>query len=267
MTFVTRGGKILIVDGALTNNPECCCEECDCPNCDVCPYCCIEFAYFEIYWTECECNYLSFHHNPATGGVPECEPDPTTTCEDDNKGRYWTSSCTYELPGFWRCIIEGAGDYAGCGKIQVKIVDSTTLEVTVIDGPNAGTCDSGDCTNEINETITIDLTSMYAGSTTSVCLPPATPSEATDSDGLSGTNGCVGQVLFEWDVFNCCSSITTDCESLGGDPDPGDGGGDPDPGDGGGDPDPGDGGGDPDPGDGGGDPDPGDFTPGDEGYP
>ena len=31
MTFVTRGGKILIVNGALTNNPECCCE---CTCCD-----------------------------------------------------------------------------------------------------------------------------------------------------------------------------------------------------------------------------------------
>lgn len=216
MTLITRGGNLVVVNGALSNNPECCC--CPCPNCpSVCRYCCIEFDYFEVDWTRCACQYLSFIHNPAAGQSSHCLTAPLTSCAADNKGKYWVSSCTYRLPGYWRCRIDEsdqAGVPAGCGMIEVTILSATTLQVTVVSGPTED-CFNGPCTSELSETITITLPNMNTP-VANICTDPLTPPTTTHGNGLSGSNNCVGEVRFDYNVNPCCPAITTDCQGGGG---------------------------------------------------
>jgi hypothetical protein len=222
MTLYRWDGKLLVRNGALAIHERCCCEEpCYCPDCDVCPYCCLEWSNWLVAWDGCICPYLTFVYEYA--GTPEEEAcwennTPSTNCSPigGRKGPYWVSNCKWEIPGYWNCLIDdGAGGtalgFAGCGVLVVELKNSTTIELSIKSGTGPTGChDAGgeladnNCDDAINDVITIDITTIDNGPEATICTTSRTPKSSLGGGLSSAPNGCVSEVQFDYTQEECC---------------------------------------------------------------
>lgn len=227
MTLYRWDGKLLVRNGALAIHERCCCDDCDCPDCDVCPYCCLEWSYWSVFWGRCDCPYLSFHFQPAhalSAAQQACHDalTSTTDCTESGgrKGPYWVSDCKWVLPGYWECMVDDGefggftNGFAGCARMTVELKTTTLIELTFDAGfPPVG-CAFGDCdpccTDEYSETIQINITAITEGDEATICTTSRDPKQSFVGGGLEGTNNCVSEVQFDYTQQACCPSTHPD---------------------------------------------------------
>ena len=239
MPIYRYNGTILYRHGGIAFHERCCCDDCKCNGCTICSNCCIEWGYFNLYWSQYQtgcCDYMIFEFGNVSSAL--CEPGSSHSCTEAGgwKGPYWTSDCTYELPGLWSCSYDDGGgggaqiSPVGCGKIQVKIVSDHELEVTVVNGPPPPfLCEGTNCEDALTETIHINIRNLSSGSfdsaTGTICDGASTPSSTTNPFGLNSTPfNCIGEVDFGYTLHTCCpENACAGADGGGG----GGGGGDP----------------------------------------
>ena len=241
MPLYLYDGKLLSKDGKLAIHEDCCCDDCDCPDCDICPFCCLTWEYWTVFWNTgmCECPFLTFHYNPGIVMSAEqlaCHPDSETACDPAGgwKGAYWVGNCEWEIPGYWECWLEDDGGgfpgvgFAGCGILKVKLISTTQIELRIKPTFGPEGCLSGDCDSETADVITITLPDLLNGPISNVCDGSSTPPSTTNGDGLSSApNDCVSEVQFDYTLTPCCPETETDCTAGSSEGEGGGGGGDP----------------------------------------